>query len=96
MPIDLAIDFGTSKTVLLSGNKILLEQPSVATVDSETWEPICFGERAKNMIGPIVVLVYNSLAACTAIPTITSYHLSGILMVNYFLNYYTKILTNIQ
>ena len=51
MPIDLAIDFGTSKTVLLSGNKILLEQPSVATVDSETWEPICFGERAKNMIG---------------------------------------------
>ncbi len=51
MPIDLAIDFGTSKTVLLCGNKILLEQPTVATVDSETWEPICFGDRAKEMIG---------------------------------------------
>lgn len=51
MPIDLAIDFGTSKTVLLSGNKILLEQPSVATVDSETWEPVHFGDTARDMIG---------------------------------------------
>jgi rod shape-determining protein MreB len=51
MPIDLAIDFGTSKTVLLCGNKILLEQPTVATVDSETWEPVSFGEKAKEMIG---------------------------------------------
>lgn len=51
MPIDLAIDFGTSKTVLLCGNKILLEQPTVATVDSETWEPVCFGDRARDMIG---------------------------------------------
>lgn len=51
MPIDLAIDLGTSKTVLLCGNKILLEQPTVATVDSETWEPICFGDRARGMIG---------------------------------------------
>ena len=51
MPIDLAIDFGTSKTVLFCGNKILLEQPTVATVDSETWEPVAFGEKARNMIG---------------------------------------------
>ena len=51
MPIDIAFDFGTSKTVLLCGNKILLEQPTVATVDSETWEPVCFGERARDMIG---------------------------------------------
>ena len=51
MPIDLAIDFGTSKTVLLSGNKIILEQPTVATVDSETWEPIAFGDKARDMIG---------------------------------------------
>lgn len=51
MPIDLAIDFGTSKTVLLSGNKIILEQPTVATVDSETWEPVAFGDKARDMIG---------------------------------------------
>ena len=51
MPIDIAIDFGTSKTVLICGNKIVLEQPTVATVDSETWQPIAFGDRAKSMIG---------------------------------------------
>ncbi len=51
MPIDLAIDFGTSKTVLLCGNKIILEQPTVATVDSETWEPVAFGDKARDMIG---------------------------------------------
>ena len=51
MPVDIAIDLGTSKTVLYSANKILLEQPTVAAVDSETWQPICFGDRAKSMIG---------------------------------------------
>ncbi len=51
MPVDIAIDLGTSKTVLYSVNKILLEQPTVAAVDSETWQPICFGDRAKSMIG---------------------------------------------
>lgn len=51
MPIDIAIDLGTYKTVLYSGNKILLEQPTVATVDSETWETVCFGDRAKSMVG---------------------------------------------
>lgn len=51
MPTDIAIDLGTSKTVLYSANKILLEQPTVAAVDSETWDPICFGDRAKSMIG---------------------------------------------
>ena len=51
MPIDLAIDLGTSKTVLLCGTKILLEQPSVVTVESETWEPVHFGDKAFDMIG---------------------------------------------
>ncbi len=51
MPIDVAIDLGTYKTVIYSHNRILLEEPTVATVDSETWEPVCFGERAKTMVG---------------------------------------------
>lgn len=51
MPIDVAIDFGTYKTVIYSGNKVVLEQPTTAVVDSETWEPICFGDRARSMIG---------------------------------------------
>ncbi len=51
MATDIGIDFGTSKTILFSGAEILLELPSVATVDSETWEPLYYGEQAYNMIG---------------------------------------------
>lgn len=51
MPIEIAIDFGTSKTVLACGGKMVLTQPTVASVDSETWQPLAFGDRAKSMIG---------------------------------------------
>lgn len=48
---DIGIDFGTSKTILFAKGKIYLEQPSVVAVDSETWEPICYGDRALSMVG---------------------------------------------
>ncbi len=48
---DIGIDFGTSKTILFSKGKIYLEQPSVVAVDTETWEPICYGDRALSMVG---------------------------------------------
>lgn len=48
---DIGIDFGTNKTILLSGSKIILEQPSVVAVNSDTWEPISFGDEAYQMIG---------------------------------------------
>ena len=51
MATEIAIDLGTSKTVIASGNKILLELPSAVTVDSETWEPIYFGEKAYQTYG---------------------------------------------
>lgn len=51
MSTDIGIDLGTKKTILLSGSKIISEQPSVVTVNTETWEPICFGEKAYSMIG---------------------------------------------
>ncbi len=51
MTTDIAIDIGTYKTVLSSGNKIVLELPSVVTVDTETREPIYFGEKAFSTIG---------------------------------------------
>lgn len=49
--IDIGIDFGTSKTILFAKEKIFLEQPSVVAVDSETWEPICYGDKALSMVG---------------------------------------------
>ncbi len=42
---------GSSKTVIFSSSKVVLELPSVVTVDSDTWEAIYFGEKAKQTIG---------------------------------------------
>ena len=51
MATDIGIDLGTSKTVIFSSSKIVLELPNMVTVDSETLEPIYFGEKAKQTLG---------------------------------------------
>ena len=51
MATDIGIDLGSYKTVIFSSSKIVLELPSNATVDAETWEPKYFGEKAKQSIG---------------------------------------------
>lgn len=51
MAMEIGIDIGSSKTVIFSSSKIVLELPSVVTVNSETWEPVYFGEKAKQTLG---------------------------------------------
>ncbi len=51
MATDIGIDLGTSKTVIFSSSKVVLELPSFVTVDNETWEPVYFGEKAKQTLG---------------------------------------------
>ena len=51
MATDIGIDLGSSKTVIFSSSKIVLEQPSVVTVDTDTWEPVFFGEKALQTLG---------------------------------------------
>ena len=51
MATEIGIDLGSSKTVLFSSSKIVLERPSVVTVDCDTWEPAFFGEKAKQTLG---------------------------------------------
>ena len=51
MATDIGIDLGSSKTVIFSSSKVVLELPSVVTVDADTWEAIYFGEKAKQTIG---------------------------------------------
>lgn len=51
MATDIGIDLGTSKTVIFSSSKVVFEQPNIVTVDSETWEPVYFGEKAKQTLG---------------------------------------------
>lgn len=51
MATDIGIDLGSSKTVIFSSSKVVLELPSVVTVDVDTWEALYFGEKAKQTIG---------------------------------------------
>lgn len=51
MATDIGIDLGSYKTVIFSGSGIVLEQPSFVTVDSETFEPVYFGEKARQTLG---------------------------------------------
>ena len=48
---DIVIDMGSKKTILYSNNKIVLEKPSIVTVETDTWEPIYFGEKALATVG---------------------------------------------
>ena len=51
MSTEIGIDLGSSKTVIFSGSQVVLELPSMVTVDSETWEPVYYGEKAKQTLG---------------------------------------------
>ncbi|MCQ2451211.1 MAG: rod shape-determining protein [Clostridia bacterium] len=47
MATEIGIDLGSSKTVIFSSSKVVLECPSFVTVDNDTWTPLYFGEKAK-------------------------------------------------
>lgn len=51
MATDIGIDLGSSKTVIFSSSKVILELPSFVTVDNDTWEPVYYGEKAKQTLG---------------------------------------------
>lgn len=51
MATEIGIDLGTSKTVIFSSSKVCLEQPNLVTVNNESWEPLYFGDKAKQTLG---------------------------------------------
>lgn len=51
MTTDIGVDIGSSKTVIFSSSKIVLEKPSVVTVDADTWQPVYFGDKALQTYG---------------------------------------------
>lgn len=51
MALDIGIDLGSSKTVIFSSSKVVLELPNVVTVDSDSWEVVYTGEKAKQTLG---------------------------------------------
>lgn len=51
MPIDIGIDMGTANTVIYAGKTVILSEPSVVAVETNTGRPIKFGAEAYKMIG---------------------------------------------
>ncbi len=51
MATEIGIDLGSSKTVIFSSSRVVLELPSVVTVNAESWEPVYYGEKAKQTLG---------------------------------------------
>ncbi|MBR2044281.1 MAG: rod shape-determining protein [Clostridia bacterium] len=51
MANEIGIDLGSSKTVIFADSKVVFEAPSIVTVDSETYAPVYFGEKAKQTLG---------------------------------------------
>lgn len=51
MATEIGIDLGSSKTVIFSNSKIVLEEPSIVTVDSDTYAPVYYGQKAKQTLG---------------------------------------------
>ena len=81
MATDIGIDLGSSKTVIFSSSKVVLELPNVVTVDSETWEPVYYGEKAKQTIGRTP----ESLVCVTPIErgVISDYDIAELMLKNY-------------
>ena len=48
---DIGIDLGTSKTVIIRGKAIVLNEPSVVLLDTYSEEPVKFGQKAFEAIG---------------------------------------------
>ncbi len=51
MATQISIDLGSYKTVISEGIRIVLEQPSIVTVESESYNPVYFGDMAKSSLG---------------------------------------------
>ena len=81
MSIDIGIDLGTSRTVIFSSSKIVLEMPNIVTVDNESWEPVYFGEKAKQTLGRTP----DSLVAVSPIErgAIADYDITEAMLKNY-------------
>ena len=46
---EIAMDLGTANTIIMHDDKIVVDQPSVVAIDSDTNQMIAVGERAKSM-----------------------------------------------
>lgn len=51
MALQIGIDLGSYNTVISEGARIVLEQPSIVTVEADSFKPVYFGDMAKSSLG---------------------------------------------
>lgn len=48
---EIAMDLGTADTIIISGGKVVVDQPSVVALDRRTDKVLAVGEKARQMHG---------------------------------------------
>ena len=48
---EIAMDLGTANTIIISGGKVVVDQPSVVALDRRTDKVLAVGEKARQMHG---------------------------------------------
>ena len=46
---EIAMDLGTANTIIISGGKVVVDQPSVVALDRRTDKVLAVGEKARQM-----------------------------------------------
>lgn len=47
----MCVDLGSYKTIIAEGSRIVLEESSIVTIDSDSYKPVYFGNKAKSSVG---------------------------------------------
>ena len=50
---EIAMDLGTANTIIISGGKVVVDQPSVVALDRRTDKVLAVGEKARQMLSLI-------------------------------------------
>ena len=48
---EIAIDLGTANTIIIHNGKVVVDEPSVVTIDTKTEKLVAIGEKARQMQG---------------------------------------------
>lgn len=48
---EIAIDLGTANTIIIHNGKVVVDEPSVVTIDMKTEKMVAIGEKARQMQG---------------------------------------------
>ena len=68
---EIAMDLGTANTIIISDDKIVVDEPSVVALDRRTDKMIAVGEKAKMMYEKtLTTSVQSVLCAMALLPTL--------------------------